>query len=351
MSGFFSWISGLLSRKPVAAPVASASEPRLFNPADADSPGHQSTDSDLIVQLEENLFCWLLDVEPGKLKVNVDGANEILAKLERRIENRHLDELPHQPATLPQLLKALSGETIERSKISSIILSDPKLTEQLLQVANSPFFRHGHHYIESVDQAVFVLGLNGIRSVTAAAVMRPMMAARNSREALFAQRTWRWALSCARAAEMVARKHGEDTSAYFVVGLLPGLAYLTIRRELFRICRARGEGMEPEPALLRAALAQQQWAVCQRLANEWKLPPKYHAWLLYAERPAPKQRHSAVTDGLLLGSREILRHAHQRSLPEQELYRIIDLPPAQITEVRNALVAMLEEGRTSTSRV
>lgn len=351
MSGFLSWIAGLLSRQK-AHPIALASEPRLLNPADTGALNNQSPGSELAVQLEANLFSWLLDVEPKKLQAQVEGADAALTELETRVANQTIDELPHQPGTLPQLLKALSGPAPDRRQISDIILSDPALTQQLLQVVNSPFFRHGNHRIESVDQAVFVLGINGIRSVTAAAVIRPLMAARNSREALFAQRAWRWALTCARATEMVARIHGEDSSAYFVVGLLPGLAYLTIRRELTRICRSRdnGMGMEPEPALLRSALARQQWAVCQLLANAWGLPPKYHAWLLATERPIPRQPHSALTDGLLLGSREILRHAHQRNLPEQELYRIIDLPPQQITEVRDALHAMLQEGKTSPTR-
>lgn len=346
MSGFFSWIAGLLSQ-PKVAPIATRNEPRLFNPSETDAPDPQNPTSELVAQLEENLFSWLLDVEPKKLKTAGQNTSNVLAELEQRLAYHKLEELPRQPATLPQLLKALSGETTERRQISKIILSDPALTDQLLQVVNSPFFRLGQHHIESVDQAIFVLGINGIRSVTAAAVMRPMMAARNSREALFTQRAWRWALTCARATEMIGKIQGEDTSAYFVLGLLPGLAYLTIRREVWRISQTHGDDKEPDPALLRTAMTRQQWTVCQLMANAWGLPPKYHAWLLSAERPTPGQPHCALTNGLLLGSREILRHAHQRNLPEQELYRIIDLPPEQITNVRNALQAALEEGRTS----
>lgn len=350
MSGFFSWIAGLLSQKQ-AGWVTAPDKPRLLHPTDVGSADNPASDGELVGRLEENLFSWLLDVKPQKLRAQIKGSDEALEELAQRLANHKLEELPRQPGPLPQLLKALSGETTERRQISSIIVSDPALTRQLLQVVNSPFFRHGSHHIDSVDQAVFVLGINGIRSVTAAAVMRPMMVARNSREALFAQRAWRWALTCARSTEMIAKIRGEDTSAYFVVGLLPGLAYLTIRRELFRIYQDQGKRMEPEPALLRSALARHQWAVCQLLASSWNLPPKYHAWLLSAERPPLQPPHSALTDGLLLGAREVLRHAHQRNLPEQELYRIIDLPPEQITEIRNVLVAMLDEGRTSPAKV
>ncbi|NWO05121.1 MAG: HDOD domain-containing protein [Alteromonadaceae bacterium] len=346
MSGLFSWITNLFSRQP-PPPVDTAPGTRLFNPADPEKQDAPQSPDDWIAQLEYNLFAWLLETEPKKLESSPASQEPFLQALEERINNGKLEELPRQPGTLPLLLQALSAETTERREISRIILSDPVLTEHLLQIVNSPFFRYNQNHIESVDQAVFVLGLNGIRSVAAAAMMRPMMSARNSREALFAQRAWRWALTCARATEMIAKRQGEDTSAYFVLGLMPGLAYLTIRRELVRISRLMDNGPEPQPELIHAAITRYQWHVCQVLANTWNLPPKYHAWLLATERPAPNQPHSPLTDGLLLGSREILRHAHQRNLPEQELYEILHLAPEDITRVRNTLVDMLEEGKTS----
>jgi len=57
----------------------------------------------------------------------------------------------------------------------SIILKDPALTNRVLQVANSSFYRSGDQYIESVDQAVFLLGHRGIRNVVLASIMRRML--------------------------------------------------------------------------------------------------------------------------------------------------------------------------------
>lgn len=195
MPGLFSWISGLFNSTQ-SVPQA-ASETRLFNPSSTSQPGNSNDEGDIVGQLEDHLFTWLLDVEPERLRAGTDSGEKELAELERRLQMNELEELPRKPGSLPMLMRALSNEATERKELTRIILSDPSLTDQLLQVANSPYFRPSEHVIESVDQAVFVLGVDGIRNVIAAAVMRPMMAARNSREALFAQRSWRWGLTCA----------------------------------------------------------------------------------------------------------------------------------------------------------
>lgn len=342
MPGFFSWIAGFFTTEKPSAPPAS--EARLFNSAKTTMPADSAEDAEsLTMQLEENLFCWLLDTGPSNLRAEQSSTDKALQELDYRLTNNKMEELPRRPMTLPMLMRALSDESGDRQKLSQIILGDPALTDQLLQVANSPYFRTGDHTIESVDQAVFVLGMDGIRNVIAAAVMRPMMAARNSREALFAQRAWRWGLTCARAAEFIAKLQNEDTSAHFTVGLLPALAYITIRRELQQICRAQRGNAEPDIMLIRNALARYQWIACQLIAKEWSLPSKYHAYLMAAERPAPDQEQTALIDGMVIGSREVLRHAHQRNLPEEDLETIVRLTKEQTGRVRAALKTVLSE--------
>lgn len=341
MPGFISWVSGLFSsHRPT---TVTPPESRLLNPAASAGNGF-TTDPALIDQLEENLFCWLLDSSPATLRSEPGQWDHVLEKLQERISNNTLEELPRRPMTLPMLMRALSNDKTDRAHLAQIILNDPALTDQLLQIANSPYFRPGDQHIDSVDQAVFVLGLDGIRNVISAAIMRPMMAARNSREALFAQRVWRWGLTCARSAELIAKLQGQDTSVHFMAGLLPALSYITLMRELQRISRAEPGVTETPAALVHEALSRYQWATSQLLANEWSLPPRYHAQLLAAERPVPGQQHSPLNDGIIIGTREVLRHAHQRNLPEEDILRLVHISAEQFTRVRKVILDVLDAG-------
>lgn len=342
MAGFFSWISAMFS---APGTEKKRSEPKLLNPS-ARQTEHESADELPTNNLEENLFCWLLDAPPLKLNAELDR-NDVAAldALKQRVRRQTLEELPRKPMTLPSLTRAISDDKAGRKGLADIILGDPALTDQILHVANSPMFRVGDKPIESVDQAVFLLGLNGIRNVISAAVMRPMMAARNSREALFAQKVWRWGLTCARAAEMVAQVEGkEDGSIYFMSGLLPALSYITLQRELLCICRAAAQPTEPSPGLIHRALSQFQWETAQVLADKWQLPPDYHAKLMEAERPKPDQAHAPLNDGIIIGTREMLRHANQRNMSEEEVLKLVHIKPEQFTRIQRTILDSIKEG-------
>lgn len=341
MPGFLSWISAIFSP---SRPLTVQSNPRLLNPTTGQSDS-EPVDQLPTRNLEEHLFCWLLDAPPGALNRDLDSDSQsVLETLEQRIHSQSLEELPRKPMTLPMLMRALSDEKIDRKALAEIILSDPALTDQLLHVANSPLFRTGDNPIESVDQAVFILGIKGIRNVISAAVMRPMMAARNSREALFAQRVWRWGLTCAKAAELIAGLKHQDSSIYFMAGLLPALSYITLRRELQRICRAAPHPYEPSAALTHQALSRFQWTTAQVLANAWNLEPEYHARLMEAERPTPSQTHAPLNDGILIGTREILRHAHQQNMAEEEVLGLVHIAPEQFVRIRRLILDAIEAG-------
>ena len=297
-------------------------------------------------RLDDHLFCWLLDSSPRQIEQPSPLTSKVLRELENRLRDDALKELPRQPLTLPTLMRTLASDATSRKEVTDIILGDASLTNQVLQVANSPFFKVSDHPVESVDQAVFLLGLDGIRNVASASVMRPMLAARNSAESTFSQRVWRWGLTCARAAELIALNNRQESTSYFMVGLLPALSYLTLRREVQSIVEHRFPDQRPSPHIFHEAMRRFEWATAQKIAHAWGLPPRYHA-LLTTERPTPAQEHSPLNDGIVLGTREVLRDAHQRNLGVDELLPLLSISEEQLDKVRQILSRLLSEGLSS----
>lgn len=345
MQGLLSWITGLFSRSrnPVLQP---APGDRSHSKGDAGQKPLAATHNPLTEALNQHLFCWLLDSRPQTLVADEDEADAAIEELGKRLRAGKFSELPRQPMSLPILMSALSDDSTTRQDLSNIILSDPGLTDQLLKVANSPFFRPDKNVIKTVDQAILMLGMEGIRNVVSAALMRPTISARNSEEATFIARCWRWGMACARAAETVAAMQRKDASIYFMAGLLPALAYITLYREAHRNSQPDANGRiaqpKPGPAALQKILTRYQWPVARRIATTWGLS-KNHQGLLHRPDSTRGQNNAALIDGMMIGTRELLRHSRQRNLAEEDLPALVQLDSAQILLVQTALKPMLED--------
>ena len=343
MSGLISWITGFFNRSSAStSQLAQSDSPR--SQSDAGKKSNVADHSALAEALNQHLFCWLLDTRPETLNADVEKADAVVNELGKRLRAGKISELPRQPMSLPMLMSALSDDTTTRQNLSDIILRDPALTDQLLKVANSPFFRTDKNVIETVDQAIFMLGMEGIRNVVSAALMRPMISARNSDEATFIARSWRWGMACARAAETVAAMQDKNASLYFMAGLLPALAHITLYREANRRSQASVDGSVPPltPAALQLILTRYQWPVARLIARTWGLSNSYQG-LLHRPQSRRGEDNGALIDGMVIGTREVLRHSRQRNLAEEDLPALVQLDSAQILLVQTALKPMLED--------
>jgi HD-like signal output (HDOD) protein len=349
MPGLSSWIIGFFNRarKPAPKPIPGDGSQRKGDPGSkggSSSRTKAGAQNPHAVALHQHLFCWLLDTRPQTLEADTENAEAMIAAMSKRLRAGKLNELPRQPMSLPMLMSALSDDTTTRQDLGNIILRDPALTDQLLKVANSPFFRPDKNIIETVDQAIFMLGMEGIRSVVSAALMRPMISARDVQEATFTARTWRWGMACARAAESIARLQGKDASIYFMAGLLPALAYITLYRETHRLIPADADGnlRKPKPAALHQILVHYQWPVARLIARTWGLSDRYQG-LLHRPESTRGTDDSALPDGVVIGTREVLRHGRQRNLAEEDLPGLVQLNADDIQTVQAALKPMLED--------
>lgn len=308
--------------------------------------GHEAGSSSLelrkdLATLESYLFQWLLDRPELNGAAPPDLLERLDSQLAESIQHYQLESLPRQTGVLPQLMRAISKGNVNRSEIAKIMLNDPAMTDQLLMVANSVYFKPAEHEIESVDRAIFLLGIEGIRGVIAAAVIRPMMIARSQGESRFAQRAWHWGIACARAGELMALEQRQDSNGYFITGLLPSLAYLSLYREISRQLKELGAESREANSIYAPLIQRHSWNLCLRIAHTWELPPRFQAILLEAQRPSPTSQFTPLNDGIILATQEVLRQDHQRNLPEENLQALLRIPERNLQQVRSQLLMML----------
>lgn len=132
---------------------------------------------------------------------------------------------PRRPLLLPKLLQALNDSDSTRHELVRLILEDPTLAGTTLKRANNAFYRMSAEPVQSLDRAVAVLGVDGLRSLMSTAILQPVFRLPKGFFDRFADIAWEQAQRCAACAQTYAEKTGNDDP--FVAQLLGVLRSLT----------------------------------------------------------------------------------------------------------------------------
>ncbi|HTT05496.1 MAG TPA: HDOD domain-containing protein [Steroidobacteraceae bacterium] len=177
---------------------------------------------------------------------------------------------PRRPLLLPKLMQAMNDNEVSRRELARIIATDPALAGSLLRLANSPFYRLQPEPVESLDRAIALLGLEGMRSLISAALLQPVFRISGGMFLQFGEISWEHTLYSGAAAEAhAAVLENADPFAAQLLALIMGLATIVVFRVATDEFLARR--LRPNPTALAALIDLQCAPVGRRIAASWEL--------------------------------------------------------------------------------
>lgn len=195
--------------------------------------------------------------------------NAVLATLEDAASQSKY--LPRRPSIVPQLLKTMNDPQASRREIAGIISRDPALAADLLQIANSAWYRTSPTPVESIDRAVAVLGHDGIRSLLSAALLQPMFRMPPGPFQRFPQVAWDHAAAASIASEsLAALAENDDPFAAQLLALLVGVGGIIVFRVILDTYANEGT-LRPSPEAIAMLIDRQAAPVARRIATGWEL--------------------------------------------------------------------------------
>jgi HD-like signal output (HDOD) protein len=206
---------------------------------------------------------------------------------------------PRRPMLLPRLIQAMRDDEVSRRELARIIATDPVLAGNLVRLANSPVYRHSDAPIESLDRAVAVLGTEGMRSLTTAALLQPVFRISGRHFARFGEITWQHTFLSASAAEShAAVVENSDPFAAQLLGLITGLATIVI----FRVASdAYAEQRRvPVAGTIAGLIDAELVPVARQIAASWELSDRVDV-ALADQAAAPGADLSSLGRSLLFG--------------------------------------------------
>ena len=216
-----------------------------------------------------------------RLYLNSSDAQRASArKLVRKLAQTEVrsEQLPRKPSTLPSLMNLLKQDELSYSQIAESLLKDPSLTSQVLKTANSPFFRLNNKTVESLDQAILIMGIGGIKKVVSAAIMLPVFKGEEKTSA-FSETVWEWALSSGKSVDVLFQARGESEGSAYLLGLLPALALLLICQEIDKEEEGRPSEQKLLPIQKLGIFKNVGWKYCIAIRKEWGMPEQFDDYL------------------------------------------------------------------------
>jgi HD-like signal output (HDOD) protein len=224
------------------------------------------------------------------------SVQQILERIEARPEY-----IPRRPSLLPKLLATVNDNEATMAEMSRIIAQDPALTGNLLRIANSPIYRSSSLPVDSIDRAVTLVGVQGIRSIIATALLQPLMTSGAGAFSKFPEVVWEHTLYAAMAGEAHATQvENAEPFVSQLIGLLYGLSAIVV----FRIVRdqfAAHPHLNPDAGSIARLLETWVAPTAGRIAVSWELSTRVQYALESQTLAAELQMENSLGRSLKFG--------------------------------------------------
>jgi HD-like signal output (HDOD) protein len=245
-----------------------------------------SSDCQIIIKLLSN-YSLVLSNPRKHLKLNYSQVIIIdlrgaIVNLQDLIDNAQ--KLPNIPKIVQELIESFGDESVSNELIAKKISSDQVLTIKLLRAANSAYYG-GNRKIGSVNDAVFLLGFNAVRTLVLAS---GLTSAFKAPENMDMTKFWHHSFEVAALCKWLARFSRDDPETAFTCGMIHNVGELLIHilmpAECAEIRKAVAKGaknLDSQKKYLGFDFAD----AGAELASRWKFPDAIVKGIRYQLQP------------------------------------------------------------------
>ena len=223
-------------------------------------------------QIDEDFHRLVLDLPRAVNDEPVPNELAMLKRMDRLSAHFDLRSLPRLPTVLPQLLRTLKSDDAAGRELAKLVGRDPLMVGEVMRATSTVFYRSAQP-ISSLQQAVVLLGQDGLRRVITQHVMKPILHTNAGTLGHAAgERLWGHAERCAHVCAWLGRYTGCETFEAYLAGIVRHAGTGAMVRLLEQLL----PGEDPPP------LSSGFIRSCARLANrlslqaarQWELPAR-----------------------------------------------------------------------------
>jgi putative nucleotidyltransferase with HDIG domain len=217
----------------------------------------------------------------------------------------NLRHLPPAPRVVPELMRLLNQPDVESGRVVKMISYDPSLTANVLRICNSAYFGSGTP-TSDLQEAVTRLGFQQVYQLVAAATGARMLSPAQLGYGLEQGELWKHSVASAVAAQIIARKTGDNENLVFTATLLHDIGKIVLAQSLNGVyAKVIRETEINQQSLLDAekkVLGVNHAEVGGQLLERWKFPPNIVAAVWFHHYPKGAGAHQRLASLVYLGN-------------------------------------------------
>lgn len=228
------------------------------------------SEQDMAADVDSAFYRWL--VASSGTNASPEVEEQILADVRALADHPENASglVPRVPELVTQLLGALSDENISTAALSAEVGRDLVLVAEVIREANSAYYRPATP-IETLDGAVTMLGLNGLRMLLARIAIRPLVRVKVQGVARqVAPNVWRHSERCAFAASVMAPGLSAGVFESYLAGLMQNVGL----QVAFQVADRHCEGKVPGSGTFGLELFAASRDLSSVIAKHWDFPPE-----------------------------------------------------------------------------
>lgn len=202
--------------------------------------------------------------------------------------------LPAIPKIVQELITSFNDENASIESIARTLTSDPVLSAKLLKTANSAYYQRSRS-VETVNQAMMMLGFNTVRTIVISA---GLVGGYKAVEGMDLKAFWRYSLQTAATSRWLSKRAGqEDVEQAFTAGLMHAIGQLVMHCAMPQEMGAIDAVCNPfSPQRLEVEHQRLQFdyaTVGAELSRRWNFPQAYTDAIEHFPSPSATLRGDA----------------------------------------------------------
>ncbi|QGU32725.1 HDOD domain-containing protein [Thermochromatium tepidum] len=274
------------------------------------------------ISIDPWFYPWLLDLDALTDWPLSPSESRVLDAFEQLVTGQKSSStlVPRLPMVIPQLMRSLKDDTMTGAQLARQIAKDPVLVGEVIRVANSPYYRRAHK-ISSIEQAVLILGRDGLHQIIARVAFYPIFNLKSGHFTnLAAGRVWTQSERCALVCHCLAEHRDQDVFSAYLAGLVANVGLMVGFRLMDQVL-ASPRDLIPNSRAFYAVFIERSRQTSHRIIKEWDFPEGIIRAIDEQANPEPNAARSWLGAILAIADQyaKLSLLVEKRCLPEDEL--------------------------------